>query len=365
MALKLIEGFRAVYGSSTTDWTTYLRKKGYFVSGTTSNYIGPYGRWSAPNNYGLCLNSAPYYAGMKYLNKTKRLYVGMALYKANGTPTYTTGQPFFQFYDYDNVTRLVRMHMEADFSISVYNAAGTLLGQTAGGVVGNESWFYFEAYIKADASAGEVIIRINEQVVLNLSAKNTDSGAAGNVGAIRMWQVNSAQDLYITDLYVDDAQFHGNCRVRSFVPDSDETHSDWTRNTGANDYECVDDIAPIDGDTTYIEGQNIDDKSSFGITTGALAEVVKGLAIDNYYRASNAGQPRRIQALVRSGGSDYKQPRSGSATTSYKMNYAVVEKDPQDNGTWNQSKIEAAEFGVALTYNTTTTSTTTTTTTTV
>jgi hypothetical protein len=190
---------------------------------------------------------------------------------------------------------------------------------------------------------------------------DTQSGSYNTIGFLQLYGMYYNQEARWDDLYVDDAQFHGNVRVRTFTPDADGVHTDWERSGGANDYEAVDE-AVTNEDTDYIKSSTKGHKSSFGITTGAIG-VVKGIQLAQHIKAATSGV-RRIKPLVRSGGADYNGPVSPVIPAGYKYFTEIFGADPQDSNPWNQTKLEAAEFGLTLLDATTTTSTTSTTTTT-
>jgi hypothetical protein len=203
--------------------------------------------------------------------------------------------------------------------------------------------------------------------VLNLSGIDTYNTGDVDLARLYIRGIRSYKTTYYDDIWVDDAQFHGNCRIRTFYPDSDGTYSQWIRNTGSNDFEMVDERPP-DGDTTYIYSVTKGHKSSFGITTGAFNEPAKGMQMIHRLRTPDTGA-RRVKLFVRSGAADHFAPVSKVISPSNvwyghnQLRNGLWLNDPADDNPWTQAKLEAAEFGVQLVGPTTTTSTTSTTTT--
>jgi hypothetical protein len=147
-------------------------------------------------------------------------------------------------------------------------------------------------------------------------------------------------------MYVDDTQFHGDCRVKTFVPDSiSGTNNSFTASAGNKD-ECVDEI-PSNEDTDYIVSDTLNHKQTFGITTGVLG-TVKAIQLNNHCRLDEAGT-RKITPIIRSNGTDYSGTESDEITADYLFESEIWETDPDDSGAWTQTKLEAAEFGLEIT----------------
>jgi hypothetical protein len=359
MALLFIEGFDAVS-------VPQLQDRGWLTAYYSFNSVGSgYSRW--PTGQGWATSNCLGWIRYDGLKKTPRneIYLGFAMYKAgNSTPGVSNGEPFLVFDDENNVGH-IRVRVTPTYGITVVNNAGTVtLGTTADNLILNRTWMYLEFRVKIHDTAGEVQIRINEQTVLNETGLDTKGAGTDKIGGIYINCIYNDIDVYFDDLYIDDAQFHGSVRVRTFMPDSAGTYAQWTRSGGSNDYECVDE-APSNEDTDYIYSVTKGHKSSFGITTGIIP-TVKGMQMSHHLRASASGV-RRVRPFVRSGGADYEGPPSGIISADYKYkicgSQGMWQNDPQDDSPWNQTKLEAAEFGLRLVDGTTTTSTTSTTTT--
>jgi hypothetical protein len=284
---------------------------------------------------------------------------GFGILVISGSGGYNSSYPFFAVADEGGTTSYQVKFYLNDRNVEVRDGANTILG-TGTFEIPENTWIYMEVRIKIHDTAGEVEVRFNEQVDINLSGVDTKYGT-DNIRYVRLACAYNNVTTYFTDVYIDDAQFHGNCRVKCFLPDADGTHSDFTRSGGSYDYECVDEEPTPNDDTDYIYSTTKGHKSTFGITTGVLG-VVKGIQVLNRVKAANSGQ-RRIKTLVRSGAADYYGPVSPVLSTTYKYKWLCMDNDPQDSNPWNQTKLEAAEFGLRMVDATTTTSTTSTTTT--
>ena len=277
------------------------------------------------------------------VNKTT-IYVGFALLKNSGTnPIVHTSYPLFRLYDEEG-TNQVLILVNASHGFNAYRNT-TLLGSSADNVIRSVFWEYVEIKITISATVGEVTMRVNGTQVLNLTSQNTKNGT-DYIREIGFQHIYSGITAYIDDVYIDDAQFHGDCRVRTFMPDSDGNSSDFTRSGGSNDYECVDETL-LNEDTDYIYSSTLNHKSIFGITTGSVG-TVKGIQLNNTVRDDAAGS-RKITPIIRSNSTDYSGTETEQIAANYKVFYEIWETDPDDSNPWTQTKLEAAEFGLEIT----------------
>jgi hypothetical protein len=242
-----------------------------------------------------------------------------------------------------------QVHIDFDNTndrIDVYRGDSTeLLGSTTGFSIEDShylKWGYYEIKVVISDTVGSVEIRFNESQILNLTSKDTQATTNTYCNEVYFGPSNS----YIDDLYVDNSDFLGECRVRTFVPDSvSSTINDFTASAGNKD-ECVDDIPP-NNDTDYIYGGTINDRQGFGITTGALSTVL-GIQVNNVVKKDDVGVVK-IKNLVRSNSSNYLDTNEYEISSDYTINYSIWETDPDDSNPWTQTKLEAAEFGLEIT----------------
>ena len=321
-----------------------LQDKGYDFNGLYQT-LGAYGRFGSG---GLRVSSETNGYLRKDLGVNKStLYVGFAIKDASILELeYDVNAPFLQFEDENGLTQ-VNLHFTGTSAVRANNSAGTQLGISSSSVVPPKQWFHFEVKVTISDTVGEVTANINGNQVLNLTSQDTKNVS----DYIRKVVLNGialssiAIETRYDDYWIDDAQFHGDCRVKTFLPDSDSTtHTDFVRSTGSNDYECVDESPPND-DTDYIYANVAADKSTFGFSTGTL-RTVEGIQVNNYARKDDAGD-RTIRPIVRSNGADYNGTTK-DLSAQYLFFNDIWETDPDDAGVWTQTKLEAAEFGLEI-----------------
>ena len=333
MALILMDGFDHYTWSQMTD------KYSEYASGGLDMVGGRFGGQAFH-----CGSQSQDYMLNLGVNKLT-IYFGVAIKKMDGgNPTLSTTYPFLNFLDESGIGQ-IKLCPNPAMGINVYQGSTNLLGSTADAVFENFKWCYLEVKITISDTVGEVTIRINENQVLNLTSQDTKN-ASDYIRKIEFTGIYSSKSVYFDDMYIDDAQFHGDCRIRTFMPDSiSSTNNDFTASAGNKD-ECVDEI-PSNEDTDYIVSNTLNHKQGFGITTGVLG-TIKGIQLNNHCRIDEAGT-RKITPIIRSNSTDYDGTETDTIAAGYSFESECWETDPDDAAAWTQTKLEAAEFGLEIT----------------
>jgi hypothetical protein len=339
MTLLMIEGF----DHFTSD--AHLADKGWEASTSSSAVHSLYGRYGGRGLESASSNPAEYVRKNIGVNKST-IYFGVAIKKneAGVITLITSESPLISLRDDSNVYQ-VKIYANSNFGLSAYKGDNTLLGSTADFVFLEQRWFYLEGKITISATVGVVELKVNGIQVLNLTSQDTKYGS-DYIRYIQFACIANDRTTHFDDIYIDDAQFHGDCRIRTFLPDSiSSTNNSFTASAGNKD-ECVDDNPPTD-DTDYITSDTLNHKQGFGITTGALG-TVKGIQLNNFCRIDEAGS-RKITPIIRSNGTDYSGTETVDITSDYLFEHEIWETDPDDSNPWTQTKLEAAEFGLEIT----------------
>jgi hypothetical protein len=276
-------------------------------------------------------------------NKTT-VYVGFAWYRDNNSSLNGGTWGILRFIDESLVTQML-LRPNTSGSFSVICGDGTILGSSAEAVFVNYKWHYIEMKVTISDTVGVVEVRLNGTEIINLTSQDTKNGS-DYIKNVQFDGLSPNQYHWWDDIYIDDAQFHGDCRIRTFTPDADGNSSDFTRSTGSNDYECVDESISNE-DTDYISSNTLNHKSIFGITTGSLG-TVEGIQLNNHCKLDEAGT-RKITPIIRSNGTDYSGTETEAIAANYIFYSDIWETDPDDSGAWTQTKLEAAEFGLEIT----------------
>jgi hypothetical protein len=274
------------------------------------------------------------------------IYFGVAIRKdeAGASGYSSSDESLITIYDESSV-RQIRIHTNSSYGLDAYQGDNTLLGSTSNNIFEDNKWFYLEGKITISATVGVVELKVNGTQVLNLTSQDTKNGS-DYIRYFGICAIYNDKETSFDDIYVDDAQFHGDCRVKTFLPDSVSTTNNSFLASAGNKDDCVADNPPTD-DTDYIYSSTLNHKQGFGITTGALG-TVEAIQLNNFIRDDAAGS-RKITPLIRSNSVDYLGTETETITADYLFESEIWETDPDDSNPWTQTKLEAAEFGLEIT----------------
>ena len=255
----------------------------------------------------------------------------------------------------------ITLYLQSDGYLRIYRGDynGTLLDTTSTYPLSANVWAFIEIKVYIHDSAGTVQLKVNGNTVSNLTSQDTRQ--YGAYITYVSYRNQGTQQFRFCDLWITDGEFLGDCRIKTYFPDSDETYQMFQRSAGSDNYALVDDTDP-DDDTTYVESATLNAKDSFGITP-SLPGVVKAIQLSTMAKKTGTAQVK-MKNLIRSGGSDYNSTDEKTLSTGYSNLMSIHETDPDDSNPWTQAKVSGAEFGYQITAITTTTTTTVTSTTT-
>jgi hypothetical protein len=240
---------------------------------------------------------------------------------------------------YQNATTI--LHDSADLSYSLDGVTTNYLGQ------GGE--YRIELRVLVSATVGEMELRVNDVVWGKKFAINTGSSNINRV-YFQTGDSGSGAEVEISDLYVFDGTgtfnntFLGNWKTLILRPTSDDSVA-FTRNTGAANFETVDDLIN-DADGTHnasTANAQVDRFATTGTITGPIA-MVSAVNVVNIARRETAAQ--NIRNKIRHGGVDgngatYALPGAedfGPVVQSFDTN-------PSTSAQWTATEVQAATFG--------------------
>ena len=207
-------------------------------------------------------------------------------------------------------------------------------------------WHYVEMKVKIDNSAGEFILQVDGVNFLNLTSKDTQNTANAAMSGLFLPDNvrNQAQSLYIDDFYMDNAEFHGDCRVETKFPITpDGNYEQWTRSGGTHNWENVDETPPVT--TDYVSGNTaglIDTYTKAALAT--TAGTIKGVAANIYCQKTNAGS-KQIAGIARLASTDL----AGSViAVPSSWGYLQQFLSKPGGGSWAVADVNSAELGIKL-----------------
>jgi 3D (Asp-Asp-Asp) domain-containing protein len=221
---------------------------------------------------------------------------------------------------------------------------GTTLASTDPGVVPLTSWFYveFDGTVHDTAGASEVRFNGSELEDLTLTGQDTKPGSDVGVDRIRFFGRGT---ICFTDIWVDDADFHGDCIVDTLMPTGAGANTDWTPSAGAN-YENVDDSNGVDSDSTYNSSSTEGDIDTFafGNLVSRPTSAILAVAVNLALRKDDA-TTRVVKPVLRIGSTNYVPATGIALVSAYAVGQRIWELNPAGSEIWEEADVNGAEPG--------------------
>ena len=238
-----------------------------------------------------------------------------------------------------------------DGSICVYRA-GTLLYQTAAGILKNNVFHYVECYGTLSTTVGTVNIKVDGVQVVSLtgvnncasgatsfSGMNFGGGMFGSSGGFPGYNV-TIDDLYMTDgntygeVKMETPSLTGDTATKMFVPD-----------TGTVNYSRVN--AAQAQSSTFVQGSNVGDTDLY--TIGALVSVpaqIPAVRIVTFGQKTDAAA-RQIAHVADVSGVQTVGPNVIMPATEAQQSTIMLTKP--GGGAWTGTDIAALKIGMKVT----------------
>lgn len=230
----------------------------------------------------------------------------------------------------------------------------TVLGVTRAGVILGGNWHYVEVKGKIHDSAGIITIKVDGETELELTGVDTKY-VSDTISTVHLAPPSGGSDF--ADVYICDTNgavnndFLGDVRVDTLYPTADGHYSEWDPYTGevltpGTHYDRVDDPHDID-ETDYVETDVAGEAESYAFEDlSLLGADVFGVIVNTVAKKTDAGF-RALSALARIGSTDYWED-AHYISNAYWTHQHILELNPATLAAWNESEINAAEFGFKL-----------------
>ena len=264
----------------------------------------------------------------------------------------------------DGTTSQVGLHVNNDGSISVYRGAttaSTLIGTSAAGLISlsanNAAADYKMVEMEvvfATGATGSVKVKVGDIEVLNVTnvqTSNTGNAYCNRVNLLTTSQ--SGQQNRWDDFYLNDDTgsaphntFYGEAFVvERIIPNADGATTQWSRNTGANNYAAVDDTG--NDDTDYVFESTVNDIDTYGTSnlTNTSGTVV---GVEHHIVAKKDDvATREIAGVLRVNGTNYVGT-TRAMTGTYALTSQRRTVSPDTGTGWTISEVNALELGVKV-----------------
>lgn len=321
--------------------------EGHATNVNDSISVGAYGRFSSQ---GLRTPSSTIWI-RKNVTPSAGLVAGAAV--TCPTANWNTN-PMFAFWQ--AATCQVSITIAADGTVNVYRgAAATLLGSSTSGAFGFASTRYFEVKAIFHTSTGSVIVKLDGNTIVSVTAANTSATTAasgdawsngtalGSLSDNRTWTID---DLYILNLTgSQNTDFLGDVRVMPWTATADATVTGWTPNTGTTVVSVIDETPPND-DTDYATSSATNDIAVFNMTGATLTAgtTIKGVMVRYRAKKDNAGG-RALASTIKHNGTS-AQGATIALASSYTTKHDIYETNPSTGNAWTPTEVAAAQPGI-------------------
>lgn len=244
---------------------------------------------------------------------------------------------------------------------------GVTLGSSDSGVWAQGTGKFFETKVIAHPSAGQVIVKLNGSVVVNLTGLNTGSAPwsylYGNASAYISYGVaggcTTVDDLYVLNGAGSDMNdFLGDVRIMALWQSGNGALSDWVGSDG----NSTDNYALVRWDHpggSYVQAATVGDTDAYDFqpieelfpgsaptidpdTTQVLGVQVSGQAIK-----TDSVATKKVAVVARdTGGTVVEGPQTAiETTTSY---FSGIFPRQPDGTPWTLEDLNSAEFGIRI-----------------
>lgn len=256
--------------------------------------------------------------------------------------------PLIQFIDPNNAVMLSVLPRVGTFRVQ--NGSNTVLG-TADVSITTYVWHYLEVKVNLNSTTGSVVLRLNNEEILNVTGVNTvGSSAFTRPGMIGFGNSGDSVKTEVDDIYICDDQgsshndFLGDGAVRRLNPNAVGDFSQFTNSGGGDNYQDVDETDP-DGDTTYVESRVAGQKDTYNfqdITDDPAS--ISSVTVKSFVKKTDAGA-RTFVHVARSSSTELDSAVIYPSAVTYRYMASQFPTDPATSAAWTKAGLNAAQFG--------------------
>lgn len=217
-------------------------------------------------------------------------------------------------------------------------------------------WYFIAYKTVVNDTTGSYVVEVDGVEVLNVTGTDTREGGNGicdtvqiagaasgdngfDIGGLIAWDDQGGN---VTDFPSHPIVFH------SIHPDGDGDDEDWSTSSGTDSYALVNETAPHDDDSDYIEDSTSSNRTLFTYENIPTAHTgILGIAINTVVRETDASDFTLINT-VKSNGTLYPEAAQAIAGQTYENIPNVLDQDPDTSSGWTVANLNSAQFGVEV-----------------
>lgn len=291
--------------------------------------------------------------GVASLNLTGNQYVEKLF--SSGTSEFYSGQFIMptvsasqiQFIQWrSGATELGRIQQNIITKVIEAVVGGVVVASSSAGLVDSTIYHLQVHLLIADGGSGVLQVKKDDTIVINYSG-DTKPGADATIDTIRWGGINGTcryDTLTVNNVSgAEDNSWPGVVRIQRLLPAGPGTYVDnWSRNTGASNWQAVDETPP-DSDTTYLFTTSANIYESFSMSDQSLTSVNYKALITSAVAKKDSGTVQlAIGIRDDQNSTDYFGANSPLGTS-----YGVVEErrtvDPSTGVAWVSDGINSTQ----------------------
>lgn len=217
-----------------------------------------------------------------------------------------------------------------------------------------QAWYYIELKQVVNDTTGSWTFRVDGVSIASDSSIDSRGGGNGIVGSLQIAGVTNNTQTKFDNIYAyhdnggDVVDFLGIIHVGSLHPDADGDDEVWATSSGTDSFALVNETAPHDDDTDYIQSGTSTERTLFtydNVPTGLTS--FHGIHIHTIVRETDA-TPFTLINTFKQGGTLYPESAEAIAGTSFEDIDHALDQDPDTSLDWTESGINALQAGVEV-----------------
>lgn len=235
-----------------------------------------------------------------------------------------------------------------------YYAPGTTVTTNASKQLLLNSWQYLEWKLICADSGGRSILRLNGEVILDVTGDTRNAGN-GLIDGFRIGHnINVDPDLVADDIYICNGagtvnnDFLGEVRVEARFPDGNGNYSEFvgSDDDSVDNYALVDE-SPNPATADYVQSSVADSIDTYQMQELESAGTPAAVFLRSFAQKTDTGT-RRLRGVMRSGGVDHIDSDDEFLGLTYAHQVWKFEANPLTGSQWSKSEVDAAEFGIQV-----------------
>ena len=363
MALLLMDGFDCyadIAEFRESPWTTHGGESGLTINTTGGVNGGGCMSLSSISNYGFhrALSYGYSYSETDVPSQTYTFQAWVYIDTFGGSPDIA-----LQFLTGIDEIAQVYFNQTGQVQVSTFNHT-TVTNHGYNDAFTVDTWHFLEFQILTSSTSatadGTYEIRVDGTTIDSGSSLNIHYGTSivQPMDAIRLTGGDQSlvywDDVVVMDGTGADANlndFTGARYIDTINVEADGGTVDWTRNSGTNDWEMVDDTAnAADDDTTYVSSNTVAQETRFNLAAPSNTDdEVHALQIRARLKKSDAGD-RTVRGLINvAAGTEETTYHTFGPTTEY-LWYDLGVRETNDTGgtAWDVAEVTNTEIGIEI-----------------